>query len=239
MKSFFKNYFFGFNFLWFIFIIIIVAFFSVHFCTTRKKNDIPLVVNEQSYHFGDVFVDLSRREVSFEGIVRKSQGRVQFLIYLQGYKWLEEQSAIVSSAYLSDLQKAIALLDWKIWEEIIHRAAGYISETKQEDRLCVTIKHKNEEVPAGDLVVADDVLRFSDFIFPGSLYFDVVALEGGGQLTDCLQCPFFPIERKILSESFIRESGESGYDLSPSEFLKEENKVTIFIRVQDGIQGWE
>lgn len=221
------------KFIWIFLITVIFLLMAVNFYFSKRKTDVSLIIDEYRYQLGDIIVDLDRREISFQGVVKKDNGKVQFLIYLQGYKWLEEHSAIVSHAKLSDLQKAIALLDWEIWEEIIQRSAGYILETKQQDRLSVMIKYKNKEVNARDLVIADDMLRFSDFIFPGSLYFDAIALEGGGQFTDCLQCPLFPVEQKILNASFIRESGESGYQINGHAFPGLGQVVDVLIRAQD------
>jgi hypothetical protein len=53
--------------------------------------------------------------------LRHRKGGGPYLLYAHGYGWLEEESAIVTDARLADVQKAIALLDWKLWDDLWFR----------------------------------------------------------------------------------------------------------------------
>jgi len=64
--------------------------------------------------FGEVVVYKDLAKLRFGAVVRQEEGWVQHLLAVDGYQWLEEQAALVSSAALSDVQKGLALLDWKL-----------------------------------------------------------------------------------------------------------------------------
>ena len=215
-------------FMWTLLCLAITAFFAAWFFTGRHSRKDSVVLSEGVYLLGDITVDTNKNEISFLAKVKKNEGRVSFLIYLTGYKWLEDESAVVSSANLSDLQEAAALIDWNLWDKLWRRTA---KEGKMERDMffSVYLVHNEKEIPAADLLLTKDPLGLGDFIFLGSPYFDQFVL-GSGQSVNCAQCPLFPIEEKILRDFFIRESGESGYDLNRSVFPHKGENVIVIIR---------
>jgi len=144
------------------------------------------------------------------------------LLYLQGYKWLEEESAIVSQANLLDLQQAIALLDWKLWDDLWYRKKG-------GEQLSMSLQWEEGEdlkkVQAREVINTRDALGIEDLVFLGSPYFDPMVL-GSSSWTDCTICPLFPLEQKMLREEFRRESGQSGYEVN---LPPEGTRVTVII----------
>ena len=175
------------------------------------------------YKLGDVLVDTRKGEIRFAGRVRKDKGWVQFLLYAQGYKWLEEESAIVADARLADIQKAIALLDWKLWDDLWFRR-----EVENEPSLL--IEWSGKRVEARELAMAEDPLGIRDLIFLGSPYFDPIVLQESA-LVDCSQCPYLRLEQEALREEFERESGESGYELDPARMPPQGTEVTIILQI--------
>lgn len=222
-----------------------------HLSSRRKESGEGTIKEKGKYRIGEISIDtLGKGRIEFTGTISKAEGRVQFLIYLKGYKWLKEESAIVSEARLNDLQQAIALLDWRLWDELWHGKAedrGQKSEDrgprkdasrprgrqKTENRkLFLFVKWEGEEFVAQQLVMTEEKLEIGDFIFLGSPYFDHIALEAPPGV-DCRLCPIFPLEQKALKEGFIRESGRSGYELNSPLFPPRGTKVTIVIRGRD------
>ncbi|HIC94100.1 MAG TPA: hypothetical protein EYP09_07610 [Anaerolineae bacterium] len=192
-------------------------------CKTGGGEALTPPAGANVYKLGNVIVDTRGGEIRFAGRVRKDEGRVQFLLYAHGYKWLEEESAIVADARLADIQKAIALLDWKLWDDLWFRR-------KMENEPSLLIEWKGRRVEARELTMAEDPLGIGDLIFLGSPYFDPIVLQESA-LVDCSQCPYLRLEQEVLREEFERESGKSGYELNPARMPPEGADVTIILQI--------
>lgn len=215
----------------------------------KKKIDEKITVKEGVYRIGGVNADTKKEKIWFKGRVFKDKGWVQHLVYLEGYKWLKDESAIISEARLIDLQRAIAILDWKLWDESRYGktrnqkpdpqghpdaeiGAGVprrIRVPRRNQKLLLSIQWDEKEIPAYELVLAKDRLELGDFVFLGSPYFDYIALMAPPGV-DCRQCPLFALEEKALRELFVRESGHSGYELNPERMPPCGTEVTIVIK---------
>jgi len=181
--------------------------------TTQKTTKTEIkIYDENRYAIGGVNIDKSRKEISFDAAVRKNTGWVEFLIYVEGYKWLKEECAIVSSVKLSDLQKAFALLDWKLWDDLWYRKTTGLTKS-----LFVYIELKKKQYPAEGSI--------KDLIFLGSPYFDTVVLEEGPSNL-CSSCPIYPLEQKSIKQ----EIGKKGYLFNDKLILPVGEKVKIIIR---------
>lgn len=217
------------NLLLLIAIIGVVILIGYYLATKRKEPQKQLFMGEGTYQIGEILVDTVKGEIKFSGDVYKREGWVQFLIYVDGYKWLKEESAIISTTRLVDLQKSIALLDWRLWDELWYRKLKSGKLRNKAQKLSVFIKYKEKEIAAKGLVLTEDELEIGDYIFLGSPYFDNRVLEDSPRV-DCKHCPLFPLEEKVLREEFKRESGLSGYNLNSPIFLPRGTEVTIIIR---------
>ena len=176
------------------------------------------------YKIGDVIVDEDRGKIQFAGQVYKDRGLVQFLVYAHGYKWLKEESAIIANVKLVDLQRAIALLDWKLWDDLWYR-----KQSEETKHLLLFFKWDGKEIAAKEVVTTEDALGIGDFIFLGSPYFDPIAFEASPSV-DCAKCPIFPLEEKTLRKEFERECGQSGYEINSHLMPPEGTQVTIIIK---------
>ncbi len=189
----------------------------------------PLMIGEGLYQLGDIIVDTIDGEIRFDAKVQKMEGWVQHLIYLHGYRWLKEESAMISEARLADLQKAIALLDWRLWDELWYRKTENREQRTEDRKLLLSIKWDGREIAAQELVLTQDLLGIGDFIFLGSPYFDHIALKAHKDI-DCRYCSMFPLKERALRKKFIRSSNQSGYELNSSLFPPKETEMTIIIR---------
>ncbi|MBU4140413.1 MAG: hypothetical protein KKA80_00770 [Candidatus Omnitrophica bacterium] len=203
-------------------LIIGACFVIMHNLIPEREMKGQIIEEEGIYRIGRVSVDTEKGEIQFKGRIFKDNEWVQHLLYLEGYKWLKEESAIISNAELSDLQKAIALLDWRLWDELWYRKTS-------NQKLLLSVKWDEEEVAAQKLVLTEDELEIGDLIFLGSPYFDHIALEAPPGV-DCRLCPVFPLEEKALRETFIRASGQSGYELNSEKMPSQETEVTMIMR---------
>jgi len=183
------------------------------------------VENTATLVFGDVTVCKTNFEIRFSATVQQVEGWVQHLLYLHGYQWLKEQSAIVSDARLSQLQHAIALLNEALWDKLW---IGLDSDEAFEVR--VYIEYAGRRVKANELVQSDEELHVGDMVFLGCPYFDVVAL-GSASLADCRLCPVLPLEQKALQERFVRQNGESGYEINTPNMFAVGAKVQVIMKI--------
>ncbi|MBU3934085.1 MAG: hypothetical protein KKH11_05420 [Candidatus Omnitrophica bacterium] len=205
-------------------LIIGACFVIMHNLIPEREMKGQIIEEEGIYRIGRVSVDTEKGKIQFKGRIFKDNEWVQHLLYLEGYKWLKEESAIISNAELSDLQKAIALLDWRLWDELWYRKTS-------NQKLLLSVKWDEEEVAAQKLVLTEDELEIGDLIFLGSPYFDHIALEAPPGV-DCRLCPVFPLEEKALRETFIRESGQSGYELNSAIFPSKGTEVSIILKLK-------
>lgn len=194
----------------------------------RREKRLAREEAKDIYEMGDIRINTKTSEIRFTGKVHKNEGWVQFLLYAYGYKWLKEESAIVSDAKLVDLQKAIAMIDYKIWDDMWFRR-----KSEGTKKLTLLLEWEEGGVlkrdEAKEFVKTEDPLWIEDLIFLGSPYFDGIALWGS-PARDCWRCPIFPLEQKALREEFKRKSGQSGYELNPNLLPPERTEVTIIIK---------
>jgi len=183
---------------------------------------------EYDHLFGDIAIYEEEAKIRFPATINKEEGWVQHLIYLQGYQWLKDKSAITTDTHLAALQKAFALLDWELWDYLWQ---GLDSEKVYGVR--VYIYHEGEKRPASSFVLAQDTLYVGDIMFLGSPYFDTIAFGAPAEV-DCTLCPVFPLEQEALNERFQRKSGLTGYDLNENLMPAKGSKVEVIIYLPRG-----
>lgn len=193
------------------------------------------IIEKNIYRIGNIIIDKNKEEILFSGKVAKTTGWVQFLIYVDGYKWLEEEAAIISDARLKDLQLSLALLDWKYWDEFYYMKRGEeIDFGTDEMELLLSWKEDNKfkTIKAKETIIIKktiDYLKLPGFIFLGYPFFDPTVLDGKSH-TSCLNCPFFPVEEKTLRQLFRRNSGESGYEINTEVMPPLNTEINIIIK---------
>lgn len=230
-----------------IFLLLIMGTISVIYYNLYVQKDknkveetvIPEIIQERAeeniYRIGNIVIDKNKEEMYFTGRVVKIKGWVQFLIYADGYKWLEEEAAIISDARLKDLQLSLALLDWKYWDEFYYMKRGEeIDFETEEMELLLSWKedNKSKTIKAKETIIikkTTDYLKLPGFIFLGYPFFDPTVLDGKSH-TNCLNCPFFPVEEKTLRQLFRRNSGESGYEINTEVIPPINTEINIIIK---------
>jgi len=175
--------------------------------------------------FGEVVVYKDLAKLRFGAVVRQEEGWVQHLLAVDGYQWLEEQAALVSSAALSDVQKGLALLDWKLWDDLWQ---GVDSQRALEVQ--VFVRYEGQDSPVHTLALADDALYIGDLIFLGCPYFDAVALSADTPVL-CNLCPIFPLEQAALSKRFVRTNNASGYKINAQRMFPVGTRVELIIKL--------
>lgn len=212
----------------------VVILIGYHLTRPREEVRPPLMMEEGFYQLGDIVVDTLRGEIQFRAQVQKREGWVRFLVYLSSYRWLKGEAAITSPACLTDLQKAIALLDWQLWDQLWHRQI-----TGQE--IEVSLKWQGGKADANELIQLPYHLGIGDLIFLGSPLFDPLFLARCDQTIVCValkqryQCPLFFLQESV-KEKFTRACGDAGYHLNPERLPPPGTRVTVIIRVPD-LQG--
>lgn len=192
------------------------------------------VIPEAGVRFGDVIVDPAAGEIRFSGQIRQNEGWVRFLVYLCSYRWLKEEAGIISPAYLTDLQKAIALLNWQLWDQLWFRET-----TGQE--IEVFLKWQGDKAEANELIELPYHLGMGDLIFLGSPFFDELFLARCTQTIVCValkqrpQCPLFFLQESVEAK-FVRACGGTGYRLDGERLPPPGTRVTVIIRVPN-LQG--
>jgi hypothetical protein len=193
----------------------------------RAQVEYQPVIPEAGVQFGDVIVDPATGEIRFYGEVRQNEGWVRFLVHLSGgYRWLMEEAAIVSPAYLIDLQKAIALLDWQLWDKLWHR------EITGEE-IEVFLEWQGGGVEANELLQLPYHLGIGDLVLLGSPFFDplfVTRYKVCVALGDRSRCPLFFLQESVV-EKFTRPCGSTGYWLDGERLPPPGTRVTVVIRV--------
>ncbi len=203
------------------FILIFLLFFLIYIIARDKKE---FLFEKEVFKFGEVTADKRRRVVSFKADILKNEGDVLFLIYLHGYKWLKENSAVVSDAKLLDLQKALAFIDWELWEEIRDS-----QKTKRTSAVKIVMKQGKIQSTAEEFLKNEESDIYN-IIFPGSPYFDAIVLYGP-ESNLCGTCPLYPVEKEVIMKKMKNPKG-----VSLSEKIKafDKNKpVTVHIYVPE------
>lgn len=204
-------------------IVTVVVLFAVTHTNKSQKSDIKKI-NDSQYEIGKIYLDKISREIKFNCTVLKNKSRAQFLVYLEGYKWLKEECALLSDAKLSDLQTAISFLDWKLWDEL------WAKKTNVNSKIKIYIEYRGKNIEAYELIHTEKNIDIRYIIFFGSPYFDPVVLNDSPTI-NCEKCSFYDLEKKSLKEQFIRENNRSGYELNENNMPVVRTNIKVIIKI--------
>ena len=221
-----------------------VIFYNLYLQNNKKKEEKTAIpettqetIEENIYRIGNIIIDKNQEEIRFSGKIAKTTGWVQFLIYVDGYKWLESEAAIIAEARLKDLQLSLALLDWKYWNDFYYEEKVEDTDIKNpEIKWNVSIQwrenNKLKIIKSNEIITTKDnknLLELHYFLFLGDPFFDQIALSNEST-TSCQGCPFFPVEEKTLRQLFKRKSGESGYEIDSEVMPAINTEIDIIIK---------
>ncbi len=200
-----------------LFLLVFATVISTGYFEGEKER---LEVRKGEVTSGQVEVDPGKNKIRFPARVRRTEGKITFLLHLRGYEWLKEQSALVSPAHLAHLQEAIALLDWELWDYL-----WYNQELPDGYRLEIILRGADKTVESPALVHENPALV--QLLFFGTPYFDEVAL-GTSSILDCRNCPLYSREKQLIEEEI---TGGRQLTLQDFPFHKGE-KVEVTIQVE-------
>ncbi len=160
-------------FLSFLFLITFIS------CCTKKTNHIHKTIK----------YNLEERTIEFDCYLNSTQKEKYFIFCFKGYPWLEEYSIFLSSSPLRELQNTVALIDWKLWDDI------YTKNYSQ--------KLKIELLIDGEWLPIEKVIRFENFelsqtIFWGHPTYDSSVLERNYKTSVCNSCEILTFEKSII-----------------------------------------
>lgn len=166
-----------------------LSFFLLTFLITKKSKKPIFYLAEKN-----LMIDSVNKIIIFTGEVNRKEGEVQFLINLKGYKWLNEKVSILSDVPLATLQKALAFLDWVLWESLyIHK--------KLTRKISVLIITNEKKIPAESLILGKErEVSILNLIFLGDPYWDNFILKEN--FVNCGKCPFLEEEIKFINKTF-------------------------------------
>ncbi|MFH0965022.1 MAG: hypothetical protein V2A58_13565 [Planctomycetota bacterium] len=179
----------------------------------------------ETIDIGGVELDSGRRTVRFEARVRKASGRVLFLASARGYRWVEDESAIVSDVRLADLQAALAALDWELWDFLW---TGEAPPSGRRPSVDILLSWDNSSADARRLVNDGDSISPRELVFFGSPEFDPLVLSPTDEGL-CDTCPLYDRERESFEKLSATSGGKEGYELATHLFPPVGTLVTITI----------
>jgi deoxycytidine triphosphate deaminase len=230
--------------------IVLVIYYNLYLKDNRikkMKTTISEIIKEETeeniYQISNIVIDKNKEEIYFTGRVVKTEGWVQFLIYVDGYKWLEDEAAIISDARLKDLQLSLAFLDGKYWDEFyymkkVEKVDIKTPETDWEVLIQWKEDNKFKTIQANETIIIKDtneLIKLPHLIFLGNYLFDQIVLEGE-LTTSCQGCPLFSVEEKTLRKLFKRKSLESGYEINSEIMPPLNTKINIIIKKLNFLQ---
>jgi len=153
-------------------------------CNNKQKNSFIKTIS----------VSKEDKTISFDAEINYSQKEKYFLFYFNGYPWLKDYSIFISSTPLRELQTAIAILDWQLWDKIY---------TKK-----FSPKLKIEIYTDTGWESLDNILLIKNFnsyqtIFWGSPVYDNIVLERSYATTKCSSCDFLPLEESLFLKGLV------------------------------------
>ncbi len=218
---------------------VLVIFYNLYLQNKKIETSASVAIQERIeeniYRIGNILIDKNKEEIRFSGRVVKNSDWVQFLIYVAGYKWLQDESAIISDTRLKDLQLSLALLDWKYWDEFYYMKKGEEIDYDPggiELLLQWKVDNKPITIKARETIIirdAQDNIKLSGLIFLGYPLFDPIVLDSKSS-ANCIDCPYFQVEEKILRQLFKRKSGESGYEINTEIMPLLNSEIDIVIK---------
>jgi len=167
---------------WFVVFLTIFHIFSLS-CRREQKNV-----------FSTIFVSKEEKIIEFDVEPNFSPKEKYFLFYFNGYPWLKDYCIFISSSSLRELQTAIAMIDWQLWDKIY---------TKK-----FSPKLKIEIYTDTGWESLDDILLIKNFnsyqtTFWGSPVYDNIVLERSYTTNKCSSCALLPLEESLFLKGLV------------------------------------
>ncbi len=179
--------------------ILCISFLS---CKQKQKNVTPTisVLKEDKIIMFDAETNFSLKEK-------------YFLFYFNGYPWLKDYCIFITSSPLRELQTAIAMIDWQLWDKI------YAKKFSPKLKIEIYTDTKWESL--------ENVLSLTNFnsyqtTFWGSPIYDNIVLERSYTTNKCSGCELLPLEESLFLKGLVPLN---------YKFLKPLKKQKIKVRI--------
>lgn len=201
-----------------------------------KEKNLSSGANEEN----SVILSPEKRELRFVARLKKTRGKVLFLVNLKGYYWLDGKSAFLSESSLSDFKNALAYADWAIFER--WRSSSEKGQKTLPENIRITLSQNGKSIDAQDAfmpISGDDsgFITLARIVFAGDPLLDDIVLTNPAHksaplVPDCSSCAVFPSEKEIITHMYqnreltLNEKALKIFD------TKKPVKITIALRRQ-------
>ena len=163
----------------FLFILYILLHSFLPSCIQKKQKNV----------FPTIFVSKEDRFIMFDTSINFSVKEKYFLFYFVGYPWLKDYCVFTTSSSLKELQTAIALIDWQLWDKIYTQ--------KYNPKLKIEIYTDTGWISL-DKVLQIKNFNFYQTTFWGSPIYDSIVLERNYTTNKCVGCDLLPLEESLF-----------------------------------------
>jgi hypothetical protein len=167
---------------WFVVFLTIFHIFSLS-CRREQKNV-----------FSTIFVSKEEKIIEFDVEPNFSPKEKYFLFYFNGYPWLKDYCIFISSSSLRELQTAIAMIDWQLWDKIYTK--------KFSPKLKIEIYTNTGWESLNDILLIKNFNPYQT-TFWGSPVYDNIVLERSYATTKCSSCALLPLEESLFLKGLV------------------------------------
>ncbi|MCX7957107.1 MAG: hypothetical protein N2643_04350 [Endomicrobia bacterium] len=136
-----------------------------------------------------ITIDKENRYIIFEATLNTTLNEKYFIFYFEGYPWLKDNCIFISSATLKDLQKAVANIDWQLWDNIYTK--DHINKIKTE------VFYDNKWQDLQNFIELKN-FPIEQTFFWGSYLYDSMILENKHITSKCSTCEILPLEKATI-----------------------------------------
>jgi hypothetical protein len=167
---------------WFVVFLTIFHIFSLS-CRREQKNV-----------FSTIFVSKEEKIIEFDVEPNFSPKEKYFLFYFSGYPWLKDYCIFISSSSLRELQTAIAMIDWQLWDKIYTK--------KFSPKLKIEIYTNIGWESLNDILLIKNFNPYQT-TFWGSPVYDNIVLERSYTTNKCSSCDLLPLEESLFLKGLV------------------------------------
>ncbi|MEN3014127.1 MAG: hypothetical protein ABDH23_05920 [Endomicrobiia bacterium] len=139
--------------------------------------------------FSQIEVDRFNKTISFKAYLNDTPSEKYFIFYFQSYPWIRDYAIFCSSAPLKELQTALALIDWELWNKIY--------TNKFSPQMEIKILHENQWFLIHEIMKLKNLNTYQT-IFWGLPGYDEVVLNDGYYVSRCSGCELLPLEQSLI-----------------------------------------
>lgn len=145
---------------------------------------------KQKHIFNTIEIDKNNRTITFEAKLNLTNNEKYFLFYFQGYPWIKDYCIFVSSCELKDLQVAVALIDWELWDKIYTK--------KFSPHLEIKFLEDDKWLNLFEYIELKNFNSYQTIFWGNPLYDELVLKNTYNNNFICQSCNFLPLEQSNI-----------------------------------------